>query len=83
MSKLNWKQQETGRYRALASRIVGAVYFAPDDEELCLPWHCRASIDVRSNSGECCLPPNSGEVREQHQHGRGERIDTAQLRSRG
>ena len=27
MAKLNWKQQSSGRYRALASRAVGGVYF--------------------------------------------------------
>jgi hypothetical protein len=26
MTKLNWKQQSSGRYRALASRAVGGVY---------------------------------------------------------
>jgi hypothetical protein len=27
MTTLNWKQQPSGRYRALASRVVGGVYF--------------------------------------------------------
>jgi hypothetical protein len=63
MTKLNWKQQSSGRYRALASRAVGGVYFIDYTESFYGSYHHSRGFWVRSytiehdNSNHLSLVP--------------------------
>jgi len=58
MARLNWKQQPSGRYRALASRAVGGVYFIDYRESFRGRLRTGKGFWVRSY----CLHYNSGNV---------------------
>jgi hypothetical protein len=45
---LNWKQQSEKRWRALASRAVGGVYFIDYTEHFCGSYHYGRGFWVRS-----------------------------------
>jgi hypothetical protein len=58
MTKLNWKQQSSGRFRALASRAVGGVYRIEYTENFCGSNHHSRGFWVRCYR----LGYNSGSV---------------------
>jgi hypothetical protein len=60
VTRLNWRQQSSGRYRAIASRAVGGVYWIDYEESFYGSYHHSRGFWVRSYRVDYAFPRGGG-----------------------